>query len=292
MNLQSIVGHEKQINFLRNLNLENIYHSWIFHGKKGIGKYSTLVSFLKDKLNNKANYLESIFKLECDADTSIDDIREIIRFSNLTNATKNGKTFIIFDDADYLNFQSWNALLKTIEEPPDDTIIILILENLKKTPKTVISRCNLLKFNNLTIEDLENYCKTNNLTVDTNILKKNEFIIRGSIERLNIVFEEDNITIINRLMKFMEDNNFNLKEFESLYSLFLKDYSKLKFILMDTVYFKLKEIFIENNNDEGKKKLTLRLLNFIKENFDENSNQDKKQELLIIFLEYFKIKKL
>ena len=82
MNLQSIVGHEKQINFLRNLNLENIYHSWIFHGKKGIGKYSTLVSFLKDKLNNKANYLESIFKLECDADTSIDDIREIIRFSN------------------------------------------------------------------------------------------------------------------------------------------------------------------------------------------------------------------
>ena len=60
---------------------------------------------------------------------------------------------------------------------------------------------------------------------------------------------------------------------------------------MDTVYYKLKEIFIGNNNDEGKKKLTLRLLNFIKENFDENSNQDKKQELLIIFLEYFKIKK-
>ena len=53
----------------------------------------------------------------------------------------------------------------------------------------------------------------------------------------------------------------------------------------------LKEIFIGNNNDEGKKNLTLKLLNFIKENFDENSNQDKKQELLIIFLEYFKIKK-
>jgi hypothetical protein len=60
---------------------------------------------------------------------------------------------------------------------------------------------------------------------------------------------------------------------------------------MDTVYYKLKEIFIGNNYDEGKKNLTLKLLNFIKENFDENSNQDKKQELLIIFLEYFKIKK-
>ena len=67
-----------------------------------------------------------------------DDIREIIRYSNLTNADKNEKTFIIFNDADFLNFQSWNALLKTIEEPPTDTIIIIILENLKKIPKTVI----------------------------------------------------------------------------------------------------------------------------------------------------------
>ena len=114
MNLQNIVGHEKQINFLRSLTLDNLHHSWIFYGKKGVGKYSTLVSFLNDKLDNKTNYLENIFKLECDIDTSIDDIREIIRYSNLTNANKNEKTFIIFNDADFLNFQSWNALLKTI----------------------------------------------------------------------------------------------------------------------------------------------------------------------------------
>ena len=83
MNLQNIVGHKKQINFLRNLTLDNLHHSWIFYGKKGIGKYSTLISFLNAKLENRTNFLENIFKLECDIDTSIDDIREIIRYSNL-----------------------------------------------------------------------------------------------------------------------------------------------------------------------------------------------------------------
>ena len=88
----------------------------------------------------------------------------------------------------------------------------------------------------------------------------------------------------------MNENIFIFNEFESLYSFLSKDYIKLRFIISDIVYYKLKEIFI-NNNDEEKRKLILDLLTFIKNNFNENSNQDKKQELLVIFLEYFKIKK-
>ena len=122
------------------------------------------------------------------------------------------------------------------------------------------------------------------------LLNEKEFLIRGSIDRLNIIFDEENITIINRLIKFMNENIFIFNEFESLYSFLSKDYIKLRFIITDIVYYKLKEIFI-NNNDEEKRKLILDLLTFIKNNFNENSNQDKKQELLVIFLEYFKIKK-
>ena len=59
MNLQNIVGHEKQINFLEIL-LDYLHHSWIFYGKRGLEKYSTLLSFLNDKLDNKTNYLEYI----------------------------------------------------------------------------------------------------------------------------------------------------------------------------------------------------------------------------------------
>ena len=127
------------------------------------------------------------------------------------------------------------------------------------------------------------------MNIDINALNEKEFLIRGSIDRLNIIFDEENITIINRLIKFMNENIFIFNEFESLYSFLSKDYIKLRFIITDIVFYKLKEIFI-NNNDE-KRKLILDLLTFIKNNFNENSNQDKKQELLVIFLEYFKIKK-
>ena len=127
------------------------------------------------------------------------------------------------------------------------------------------------------------------MNIDINDLNEKEFLIRGSINRLNIIFDEENITIINRLIKFMNANIFIFNEFENLYSFLSKDYIKLRFIITDIVYYKLKEIFIYNN-DEEKRKLILDLLTFIKNNFNENSNQDKKQELLVIFLEYFKIK--
>ena len=88
----------------------------------------------------------------------------------------------------------------------------------------------------------------------------------------------------------MNQNIFIFNEFENLYSFLSKDYFKLRFIITDIVFYKLKEIFIRNN-DEKKRKLILDLLTFMKNNFNANSNQDKKQELLVIFLEYFKIKK-
>ena len=127
------------------------------------------------------------------------------------------------------------------------------------------------------------------MNIDINDLNEKEFLIRGSINRLNIIFDEENITIINRLIKFMNANIFIFNEFENLYSFLSKDNIKLRFIFTDIVFYKLKDIFINNNNAE-KRKLILDLLTFIKNNFNENSNQDKKQELLVIFLEYFKIK--
>ena len=219
-------------------------------------------------------------------------MREIIKFANLTNATNKEKLFIVFDNADYLNFQSWNALLKTIEEPPSNTIIILILENIKRIPKTIISRCHLLKFNHLTNKNLEDYCIKKRIKIDINFLKSNEFLIRGSINRLNIIFEDENKLIINNAIKFMDGHNFIFEEFEKLYDLITKDNHKLKFLLIDLIYYKLKEIFINSDLDKSIRKSSLELLNFIKENFDIISIKDQKQEFLIIFMEYFRLKKM
>ena len=101
------------------------------------------------------------------------------------------------------------------------------------------------------------------MNIDINALNEKDFLIRGSIDRLNIIFDEENITIINRLIKFMNENIFIFNEFENLYSFLSKDYIKLRFIITDIVYYKLKEIFIKNK-DEEKRKLILDLLTFYK----------------------------
>ena len=62
--------------------------------------------------------------------------------------------------------------------------------------------------------------------------------------------------------------------------------------MFNTIFFKLKNLFIKNVNDLSMTKTILNMLNFIETNFKENSVQFKKQEFLIVFVEFFKIKKL
>ena len=76
----------------------------------------------------------------------VDDVRLLRNQINLTNANENQNCFVIIDNADSLNFNSYNAMLKTIEDPPSNTIIIIISHNIKKIPKTISSRCIKLDF--------------------------------------------------------------------------------------------------------------------------------------------------
>ena len=96
--------------------------SWIFYGPKGLGKFTFINYYMKLKIHK--NYF--LFNLD-EQPSSLDDIRKIINQLSLTNnATPRDKTYVIIDNAEKLNFYSHNALLKTIEEPPQNTIMILI----------------------------------------------------------------------------------------------------------------------------------------------------------------------
>ena len=78
----------------------------------------------------------------------IDDVRKLITQSNLTNSVdRTNKTFLVINNLELLNKNSVIALLKTLEEPPPDTVLILITHNLKLIPKTIKSRCIKVKFN-------------------------------------------------------------------------------------------------------------------------------------------------
>ncbi|HLN19434.1 MAG TPA: AAA family ATPase, partial [Patescibacteria group bacterium] len=79
-------------------------------------------------------------------DINVEIIREILRKISIS-PTKGKNKIIIIDDADYLNIASQNALLKTLEEPPEKVILILVTPNSQKLLPTIISRCLIKKFN-------------------------------------------------------------------------------------------------------------------------------------------------
>jgi len=155
----SIIGNRKAIDFLdKSLCNNNIANFYIFSGPKGLGKFSTaqdLVKniFLKDRpdLKQEDNFLEInsdffVVKKEVDKkNISIDQIRELIeKFQSGTFL--NSYKVAIIKDAENLNENSSNALLKILEEDRGKTLIILTVNNIENLPATIISRGQIINF--------------------------------------------------------------------------------------------------------------------------------------------------
>jgi len=155
----SIIGNRKTIDFLdKSLCNNNIANFYIFSGPKGLGKFSTaqdLVKniFLKDRpdLKQEDNFLEInsdffVVKKEVDKkNISIDQIRELIeKFQSGTFL--NSYKVAIIKDAENLNENSSNALLKILEEDRGKTLIILTVNNIDNLPATIISRGQIINF--------------------------------------------------------------------------------------------------------------------------------------------------
>ncbi|MEN3189976.1 MAG: DNA polymerase III subunit delta' C-terminal domain-containing protein [Atribacterota bacterium] len=165
MSFKNIIGQEKAINILlKSLKEEKIFPSYIFMGDDGVGKKSTAVEFAKaiNCLNLSSDFevcescssCNKINKL-CSPDLKIiepikgsiriEQIRELRREVNL-KPFENRKKIYIIDQAEEMTLEASNCLLKTIEEPPDYAIIILICTNLDSILPTIVSRCQLIKF--------------------------------------------------------------------------------------------------------------------------------------------------
>ena len=167
MQQNKIIGHSDQISILKRNYENNFPHAWIFNGIKGIGKYSTAINFIRSVSSIKYNLEQYLFEVNVDDNLAlIEDIRKLINQSHLTNANKNEKFFILIDNCDSLNFNSYNALLKTIEEPPENTVIIIICHNLNKIPKTIQSRCIRLDFRPLNKTEISKFCLNNNIVTN------------------------------------------------------------------------------------------------------------------------------
>ena len=150
-------------------------NAFLFTGIRGVGK-TTIARIVAKSLNcehgienmceNKCSHCDSITNsnhidvLEMDAasKTGVDDVRDLIEFSRYGPSAAKYKIFII-DEVHMLSKQAFNALLKTLEEPPNYLKFIFATTEIKKIPVTVISRCQRYDLSRIKSEDLFNYIK-------------------------------------------------------------------------------------------------------------------------------------
>lgn len=203
---EKVIGHNTQKETLFNDIKENkISHAYAFVGPKGIGKRKMAEEMSKilletEDLGVAIDYKE-ISKIDGKKNIIIEQIRkEIIDDVHIAPATGRHKLYVI-DDADYMNEEAQNALLKTLEEPPSYVCIILVAENIQKFLPTIISRVKQISFSKLEDRKMEVYYKLNGLENSFDMSMKK--YIDGSIGKLLSLKEESSYELFKQAEKLV-----------------------------------------------------------------------------------------
>lgn len=200
--MDKIIGHEKQRQILKKMIEEDkIGHAYLFTGKDGIGKKLVAIEFAKLVMSSEISdsFNEADFKIILpEKDTiKIEAIRNLIDEVYLKPTYSNRKVIII-DDADKMNTNAQNALLKVLEEPPIYATLILITSNKDKIIKTILSRVTEIKFNSLSNEEL--------LEI---VGKDFEFdFARGSASKALALINDSTYNLSKEFVNVLETHNF------------------------------------------------------------------------------------
>ena len=174
MSENKLIGHNSYLeNFVSLYKYDKLPNKILMSGKKGIGKSLLINNFLLKIFNTNNDHelitnmthpnILNIKKTNDKKNIEIDQIREVVKFTN-QSSFNNKARFIIIDDAEFLNINSSNALLKNLEEPNDNVFFILIFNSDMSLLDTIKSRCIefKIKISNENIELIvNNYFKEN-----------------------------------------------------------------------------------------------------------------------------------
>ena len=184
-----VYGQDAIVKTLLNvIKSDRLSHAYLFTGPRGTGKTSSAKLFAKSVncLNNKdgdacnecencisfnKNCNPDIIEIDAASNNGVDEIRELKSKINLVPSNSKYKVYII-DEVHMLSIGAFNALLKTLEEPPKHVIFILATTEPQKLPVTVISRCQRFDFKNISNTSMKKCLK--NIVNSENIIISEE----------------------------------------------------------------------------------------------------------------------
>jgi len=231
----SVVGQEAIVQTLKNSIInEKFSHAYLFYGPRGTGKTTISKIFARN-----VNCLDSkdglacrkcsacnvsfskdcvdIIEIDAASNNGVDEIRDLKDKINLVPSELRYKVYII-DEVHMLSLGAFNALLKTLEEPPEHVIFILATTDFQKVPTTIVSRCQCFSFNRISkeaiISKLEYVCEKENINIEIEVLNKIALLsdgglrdALGSLDKL-LSYSNDKITLdtFNELNGIVSDD--------------------------------------------------------------------------------------
>src|SRR3989338_4348203 len=141
-NFKEVLGQDHIVKTLGGaINLGKISHAYLFAGTRGTGKTS-IARIFANEIKTTEN---DLYEIDAASNRGIDDIRELRDSVNVLPFESPYKVYII-DEVHMLTKEAFNALLKTLEEPPKHVIFILATTEIEKLPDTIVSRCQTFQF--------------------------------------------------------------------------------------------------------------------------------------------------
>ena len=297
----SVVGQDSIIKTLKNsIKNNNFTHAYMFFGPRGTGK--TTVSKIFARNVNCLSPIDGVACKKCDAckvsfshdcvdiieidaasNNGVNEIRELRNNVTLVPSELKYKVYII-DEVHMLSDAAFNALLKTLEEPPEHIIFILATTDPQKVPETIISRCQCFSFKRISDdiirERLEYVCKKEKIKIDSDVLDRIAILSDGGLR--------DALGSLDKMVSYTNEK-ITLSDFNEVNGIVSDDElnSFIRAIMLGDIKKVLSDIRDFNNNGKNLIQIMIQVVNFVRNMVVDYYLLDKDSDISIDLLQDF-----